>query len=120
MSRVDVDWPALREAAVAAMHRAYVPYSKYPVGAAALIEDGRVVAGCNVENASYGLTLCAESGVVSQLHASGGGRIVALACVDGSGSGSTAARPAWSTPAPSRAAWPSCCRSPSTRPTWRW
>lgn len=85
MSRVDVDWPALREAAVAAMHRAYAPYSKYPVGAAALVDDGRIVAGCNVENASYGITLCAECGVVSQLHASGGGRIVALACVDGNG-----------------------------------
>jgi cytidine deaminase len=85
MSRVDVDWPALREAAVAAMHRAYAPYSKYPVGAAALIDDGRVISGCNVENASYGMTLCAECGVVSQLHASGGGRIVALACVDGNG-----------------------------------
>jgi cytidine deaminase len=87
MSRVDrhVDWELLREAAVAAMQRAYAPYSKYPVGAAALIDDGRVVAGCNVENASYGMTLCAECGVVSQLHASGGGRIVALACVDASG-----------------------------------
>jgi cytidine deaminase len=87
MSKVDVrvDWEVLREAAVVAMQRAYAPYSKYPVGAAALVDDGRVIAGCNVENASYGMTLCAECGVVSQLHASGGGRIVALACVDASG-----------------------------------
>jgi cytidine deaminase len=82
---VDVDWVALRAAAVAAMGHAYVPYSKYPVGAAALVDDGRIVSGCNVENASYGLTLCAECGLVSALHASGGGRLVAFACVDGVG-----------------------------------
>ncbi len=87
MSRVEapVNWTKLRAAAIDAMQRAYAPYSKYPVGAAALIDDGRVVIGCNVENASYGMTLCAECGVVSQLQATGGGRIVALACVDASG-----------------------------------
>jgi cytidine deaminase len=79
------DWPELREHARAAMRRAYAPYSRYPVGAAALVEDGRVVVGCNVENASYGLTLCAECGLVSTLHAGGGGRLVAFACVDGAG-----------------------------------
>ena len=79
------DWPALRTAAVDVMRRAYVPYSKFPVGAAALVDDGRIVAGCNVENASYGLTLCAECAVVSGLHSSGGGRLLALACVDGNG-----------------------------------
>ncbi|GAB2570375.1 cytidine deaminase [Kribbella endophytica] len=79
---MDVDWEALRAAAVAAMRRAYAPYSGYAVGAAALVDDGRVVAGCNVENASYGLTLCAECGVVSALHATGGGRLVAFTCVD--------------------------------------
>ncbi len=79
------DWPALREAARAAMARAYAPYSKYPVGAAALVDDGRTVSGCNVENASYGLTLCAECGLVSELHQSGGGRLLAFACVDGEG-----------------------------------
>jgi cytidine deaminase len=81
----DIDWTALQRAAVDASHRAYVPYSRFPVGAAALADDGRVVTGCNVENASYGLTLCAECGIVSELHASGGGRLVALACVDGHG-----------------------------------
>lgn len=80
-----VDWDRLREAAVAAREHAYVPYSHYPVGAAALTEDGRVVSGCNVENASYGLTLCAECTLVSALHMSGGGRLVAFVCVDGHG-----------------------------------
>jgi cytidine deaminase len=82
---VVVDWAALQEAAVAAMRRAYAPYSSFPVGAAALVDDGRVVSGCNVENASYGVGLCAECGLVSQLHASGGGRLVAVVCVDGQG-----------------------------------
>ena len=81
----DVDWEALREAAREAMGRAYAPYSRYPVGAAALVDDGRVVSGCNVENASYGVGLCAECGLVSALHATGGGRLVAFACVDGQG-----------------------------------
>ena len=67
------------------MQLAYAPYSNFPVGAAALVDDGRVVVGCNVENAAYGVTLCAECGVVSALHATGGGRIVALSCVDRSG-----------------------------------
>jgi cytidine deaminase len=81
-----IDWEKLRSAAREASQRAYTPYSRFPVGAAALVDDGRVVTGCNVENASYGLTLCAECGLVSALHASGGGRLVALACVDGTGS----------------------------------
>ena len=80
-----IDWDRLREAAVAAREHAYVPYSRFPVGAAALTEDGRVVSGCNVENASYGLTLCAECALVSALHMSGGGRLVAFVCVDGNG-----------------------------------
>jgi cytidine deaminase len=79
------DWSALRAAALEAASRAYAPYSRLRVGAAALAEDGRLVVGCNVENASYGLTLCAECGLVSALHASGGGRLVALACVSGEG-----------------------------------
>src|ERR1700704_2505543 len=81
----EIDWAALREAAVGAMRKAYAPYSQFPVGAAALVDDGRVVVGCNVENASYGLGLCAECGLVSALHASGGGTLVAVACVDADG-----------------------------------
>ncbi len=81
----DIDWAALRAAASAAMAHAYAPYSHYPVGAAALVDDGRVVSGCNVENASYGVTLCAECGLVSALHAGGGGRLVAFTCVDAHG-----------------------------------
>ncbi len=65
-----------------AMHRAYAPYSRFPVGVAGLVDDGRVVVGCNVENAAYGVGLCAECGLVSHLHASGGGRLVAVVCVD--------------------------------------
>ncbi|WP_150236340.1 cytidine deaminase [Nocardiopsis quinghaiensis] len=80
-----VDWAELRTAARQAMARAYAPYSNYPVGAAALVDDGRVVSGCNVENASYGLGLCAECGLVSALYASGGGRLRAFSCVDGRG-----------------------------------
>ncbi|MFM9369514.1 cytidine deaminase [Streptomyces sp. Da 82-17] len=82
---VDVDWDALRVAARDAMSRAYAPYSGYPVGAAALVDDGRVVSGCNVENASYGLGLCAECGLVSALQLSGGGRLTHFTCVDGAG-----------------------------------
>jgi cytidine deaminase len=80
-----VDWPSLRALASAAMRQAYAPYSNYPVGVAGLVDDGRVVSGCNVENASYGLTLCAECGLVSELVRSGGGRLVAVSCVNGSG-----------------------------------
>ena len=67
------------------MRHAYAPYSDFPVGAAALVDDGRVVVGCNVENASYGVGLCAECGLVSALHATGGGRLVAVSCVDATG-----------------------------------
>jgi cytidine deaminase len=80
-----IDWPTLRAAANDAMKNAYVPYSNFPVGAAALVDDGRVISGCNVENASYGLTLCAECALVSSLHMTGGGRLVAFTCVDGDG-----------------------------------
>lgn len=81
----EIDWAALRDVAKAALQHAYVPYSKFPVGAAALVEDGRVVSGCNVENASYGVTLCAECGLISQLAMSGGGKLIAFTCVDGHG-----------------------------------
>lgn len=84
-----VDWAALREAANAAMKKAYVPYSKFPVGAAALTSDGQIVSGCNIENASYGLTLCAECSLVSELAMSSGNsgpaKLVAFTCVDGHG-----------------------------------
>ena len=82
---LEIDWQALRDAATAAMANAYVPYSHFPVGAAALVDDGRIISGCNVENASYGLTLCAECALVSSLHMTGGGRLVAFWCVDGVG-----------------------------------
>jgi len=85
MTTDDIDWDDLRRHAVDIMHRAYAPYSNFPVGVAGLVDDGRVVVGCNVENASYGVGLCAECGMVSALHASGGGRLVAVACVDGQG-----------------------------------
>jgi len=81
----DFDWDALVEAARGAMAHAYAPYSRFPVGAAARVDDGRVVVGCNVENASYGVGLCAECGLVSQLHISGGGRLTHFACVNGGG-----------------------------------
>lgn len=80
-----MDWDALKAAAVEVMHKAYAPYSNFPVGVAALVDDGRIVVGCNVENASYGVGLCAECGLVSNLAATGGGRLVAVYCVDGHG-----------------------------------
>lgn len=80
-----IDWDALRAHAISAMKNAYAPYSRFPVGVAALVDDGRILEGCNVENASYGLTLCAECGLVSTLAATGGGRLLALYCVDAHG-----------------------------------
>ncbi|HET8603906.1 MAG TPA: cytidine deaminase [Marmoricola sp.] len=78
-------WHGLHETAVEAMRHAYAPYSGYAVGAAALVDDGRVVSGCNVENAAYGVGLCAECGLVSELQRSGGGRLTHFVCVDGHG-----------------------------------
>ncbi|PRZ35243.1 cytidine deaminase [Antricoccus suffuscus] len=83
---VDIDWDWLQERAVEAMRHAYAPYSKFRVGVAALVDDGRTVTGCNVENAAYGVALCAECGLVSQLHLTGGGTLVAVSCVDAEGS----------------------------------
>ncbi|GAA3868776.1 cytidine deaminase [Streptomyces lacrimifluminis] len=80
-----VDWEKLRAVARDAMSRAYAPYSGYPVGVAALVDDGRTVSGCNVENASYGIGLCAECGLVSELQLTGGGRLTHFTCVDGRG-----------------------------------
>ena len=75
---MEIDWPALRALAAETAASAHAPYSKLQVGAAGQVRDGRVIVGCNVENASYGLTLCAECGLVSALHASGGGTITAV------------------------------------------
>lgn len=80
-----INWDQIHDLAKEAMKKAYAPYSKYPVGAAALVNDGRLISGCNVENASYGLGLCAECSLVSDLVTSGGGRLVAIVCVDGAG-----------------------------------
>jgi len=85
MADAVVDFVALREVAAEAVRRAYAPYSKFRVGVAGLVDDGRIVSGCNVENASYGLTLCAECGMVSELYRTGGGRLVAVSCVDAEG-----------------------------------
>ena len=81
----EIDWQQLSDLATEVMRKAYAPYSDFAVGAAGLVDDGRVVVGCNVENAAYGVGLCAECGVVSALHATGGGRLVAVACVDRQG-----------------------------------
>lgn len=80
-----IDWKLLRDKAIQASAGAYAPYSNFPVGAAALVDDRRIISGCNVENVSYGLALCAECAVVCVLHATGGGRLLALVCVDGTG-----------------------------------
>jgi cytidine deaminase len=81
----EINWDALRAAANQAMQKSYSPYSNFAVGAAALTDDGRIVSGCNVENASYGLALCAECSLVSDLFRTGGGKLVAFACVDAKG-----------------------------------
>ena len=80
-----IDWDLLHARAIEAMRAAYAPYSNFPVGVAGLVNDGRIVSGCNVENAAYGVALCAECGMVSELHRSGGGRLVAVSCVNGNG-----------------------------------
>ena len=85
MSEDEVDWSSLQEEATRVMRLAYAPYSNFAVGVAGLVDDGRVVSGCNVENAAYGVALCAECGMVSALHATGGGRLVAVVCVDRQG-----------------------------------
>lgn len=83
---MSIDWEVLKLKATQAMKKSYSPYSKFPVGVAALVSDGRFVSGCNVENASYGLTLCAECSLISDLIMSGGGRLLAVVCVDKEGS----------------------------------
>lgn len=81
----EINWAELRAEAIKAMKNSYSPYSRFPVGAAALTDDGRIVSGCNVENASYGLALCAECSLVSELFRTGGGKLVAFSCVDAQG-----------------------------------
>jgi cytidine deaminase len=78
----DINWDALRAVAVEAMKKSYSPYSNFAVGAAAITTDGRIVSGCNIENASYGVTLCAECSLVSDLLMTGGGKLIAFTCVD--------------------------------------
>ncbi|GAA1348677.1 cytidine deaminase [Saccharothrix algeriensis] len=80
-----VEWDDLRARAVEAARSAYAPYSGLRVGSAAVCDDGRVVVGCNVENASYGVGLCAECTMAGQLRLTGGGRFVAVACRGGDG-----------------------------------
>ena len=82
---MEINWELLRQEAKAAMAKAYAPYSKFPVGAAALTDSGTIITGSNVENASYGLGLCAECSLVSELFRQGGGKLVTFACVDGHG-----------------------------------
>jgi cytidine deaminase len=82
---MEIDWDALHVFAKEIMTKAYAPYSNFKVGVAALVDDGRVVVGCNSENASYGVGLCAECGLISSLTATGGGRLIAAVCVDGDG-----------------------------------
>ena len=79
---MEINWDKLRAAASKAMSNAYAPYSNFPVGVAGLVDDGRIVTGCNVENAAYGVALCAECGLISNLISTGGGKLVAVACVD--------------------------------------
>ncbi|GAB2752469.1 cytidine deaminase [Amycolatopsis magusensis] len=81
----DIDWDALRASAVRVAKLAYAPYSGLQVGVAAIVDDGREITGCNVENASYGLGLCAECTMVGQLRLTGAGRLVAVACRSGEG-----------------------------------
>lgn len=80
-----IDWKSLHDNAIQVMRNAYAPYSRFPVGAAALSADGRIVRGCNVENVSYGLGLCAECVLVGNLHSDGGGRLVAISVTDSRG-----------------------------------
>jgi len=80
-----IDWENLTQQAINVLPKSYSPYSKFPVGAAAICDDGRIITGVNVENASYGLALCAECSLISELFRTGGGQLVAFACVDGQG-----------------------------------
>ena len=80
---MQINWDEIHQRAIGAMKKAYAPYSNFPVGVAALVDDGRIIEGCNVENASYGIGLCAECGLVSNLATTGGGKLIAIVCVGG-------------------------------------
>ena len=82
---MEINWEVLHSSAKEVMEKAYAPYSNFKVGVAGLVSDGRIVVGCNSENASYGVGLCAECGLISSLTATGGGRLIAVVCVDGNG-----------------------------------
>jgi cytidine deaminase len=82
---MEINWEQLRQKALEASKNSYSPYSNYPVGAAAMVDDGRIITGANVENASYGLTLCAECSMIGELFSTGGGKLVAFCCVDSKG-----------------------------------
>lgn len=81
-SMSNIEWESLRYAAVNALNNSYSPYSGFPVGCAGLTEDGRIVSGCNIENASYGVTMCAENSMIAELFATGGGKLVAFICLN--------------------------------------
>ncbi|PPJ25249.1 cytidine deaminase [Nocardia nova] len=81
----EIDWDSLRYNAFRVMRNAYAPYSGFPVGAAALTAGGSIVSGCNVENVSYGLGVCAETVLVGNFCSSGGGRLLAVAVCDSHG-----------------------------------
>ena len=110
---VSPDWLALRAAAITAAAQAYAPYSGLRVGAAGQTADGRIVIGCNVENASYGLTLCAECGLVSALRTAGAGQGPTTGPAPGpeAAPGRARRRPAWPPSASSRATGSRCCRA---------
>lgn len=82
---LNIDWEELLAQAREAMSTAYAPYSHYPVGAAGITNEGRIYTGCNVENASTGIGLCAECGMISAMIRAGGGKLVAVACVNAQG-----------------------------------
>jgi cytidine deaminase len=79
---LEINWAELKAAAIRALDSSYAPYSNFPVGAAALTDKGQIITGANIENASYGLGLCAECSLISELFRTGGGKLVAFACVD--------------------------------------